>query len=240
MQIPAERIALIPNAVEESDAIPSNDVKAKLGLKPDQPLVVKVAAIDGTRDHATVLQAWKIVQEKWPGSLKPVLALAGPFGDTHAQCRQIVRDTGLDSTVRFLGMVQDASALIASSDLAVFSSKEPAMPNAVLECMIAGKPVVASDVAGVRDALGPDAGAVLVAPGDANAFADTIVALLGDTEKRRAIGEANRARARAEFSVGRLAENYLRIISDDLRNARTDQSNTIAAGESQVPRLSDG
>jgi glycosyltransferase involved in cell wall biosynthesis len=238
LQVPVERIVLIPNAVEEADTTPQMDMKTKLGLKPEQPLVVKVAAMDVSRDHETVLRAWKIVQDLWPGSEKPVLALAGTFGDTQGECRKIVHKEGLDSTVRFLGMIQNVSDLIASSDVAVFSTKTPAMSNAVLECMIAGKPVVASDVAGVRDTLGSYAGEVLVPPGDADAFARAIVALLQDVEKRKAIGEANRARAQSEFSIDRFAENYLRVVGEYLPRTGTGNSNAIAAPERQARHVS--
>ena len=215
MGIPRQRISLVPNAVEVPTVNSGTDWRAKLRLKPEQPLVVKIAAIEKTHDHATLLHAWKIVQEPWRGSTRPVLALAGFIGDAYADCRQIVRKAGLDSTVRFLGIIDDVPALIRASDFAVFSSHGEGMPNGVLECMAGGKAVVASDLPGVREALGPNAAEVLVSPGDAREFAREILDLLRDTEKRHGLGEANRARARTEFSVQRMVEQHLQVIQEN-------------------------
>jgi glycosyltransferase involved in cell wall biosynthesis len=217
MGIPRQRIFLVPNGVEETVMDRGTDWRTKLGLKPEQPLVVSVAVVDRTRDHATLLHAWKIVQDALPGNTRPVLALAGGFGDAYAECRQVVRKGGLDSTVRFLGMIHDVPALIQASDLAVFSSHGEGVPNGVLECMAGGKAVIASNLAGVRDALGPNAAEVLVSPGDADQFARKILDLLRDKEKRQALGEANRARVRSEFRVEDMAKRYFDIIQDDAR-----------------------
>jgi glycosyltransferase involved in cell wall biosynthesis len=227
MEVPSHRVFLVPNAVEVPIMDSGTDWRVRLRLKPEQPLVVKVAAVEKTHDHATLLHAWKIVQESWPGSTKPVLALAGSIGDAYADCRQIVRKAGLDSTVRFLGMIDDVPALIRASDLTVFSSHGQGMPNGVLECMAGGKAVIASDLPGVREALGPNAAEVLVSPGDANGFARKLLTLLGNKNSRDALGEANLARARAEFPVERMVEGVLQIVREVLSKpgARASEAN---------------
>lgn len=231
MHVPMDRIALIPNGVEEPEGKSLLDMKVKLGLEPEQLLVAKVAVIDATRDHATLLHAWKIVQEMWPQPQKPVLALAGSLGETQAECRQIVRKAGLQSTVHFLGAIPHVPALIASADLAVYSTKTDAMPNAVLECMIAGKSVVASDVPGLRDMLPPNVAEVLVPPCDSKAFARAILALLHDAEKRKAIGDSNRAWARARFPISQIADEYLRLMQGNWPAARLNPDATSGTAD---------
>jgi glycosyltransferase involved in cell wall biosynthesis len=86
----------------------------------------------------------------------------------------------------------------------------------VLECMAARKAIVASDLPGIRDALDANAGDCLVAPGNAEQFAHRLLAFLQDNGMREALGEANGARIRAEFSVQRKAERYQHIIQESL------------------------
>jgi glycosyltransferase involved in cell wall biosynthesis len=180
-------------------------------------LVVKVANLTNHRDHATLLRAWKIVQDRWPHEAKPVLALAGALGDSFREVQRIWREAALDSTVRFLGSVKEVSSLIEASDLTVFSSRKEGMPGSVLEYMAAGKAVVATDIPGIRDALGPSADEVLVPAGDPEKLASRILELLHDKRRRQALGEANKRRSLSEFTVSRMAESYLRVMEEHFR-----------------------
>jgi glycosyltransferase involved in cell wall biosynthesis len=230
MRTPRDRITLIPNGVEEPKLEHATDWRARLGLKLSQPLVLKVADVTRDRDHATLLRAWKIVQNSWPGGERPILALAGTLGDAYPEARRISREAGVESTIQFLGGVHEIGALIQASDLAVFSSRSEGMPNGVLECMAAGKAVIASDLPGIRDALGANADEVLASPGDPDRFAHLLMTLLRDKEKRDALGEANRARVLAEFTVDRMVERHLRLIQENLPKA-SRRAITITAGK---------
>ena len=158
MRVKREYLSFVPNGVEIPTIVPGTDWRAKLGLKPEQLLVVKVANVTNFKDHATLLRAWKIVQDEWQDGERPVLALAGYLtGDIYPECERITREAGMESTVRFLGGITDVPALLNACDMTAFSSRNEGMPNGVLECMAAGKAVVASDLPGIRDALGPGA-----------------------------------------------------------------------------------
>jgi glycosyltransferase involved in cell wall biosynthesis len=215
MRLPRERITFVANGVEEPGE-GAADWRAGLGLKRGQLLVVKVANLTSFKDHATLLRSWKRIQDSWQGPERPVLALAGYHGDRYDACRELVRAGGMDETVRFLGGVTDVAGLMRASDVAVFSSRKEGMPNGVLECMAAGKPVIATDLPGVRDALGPDAAASLCAPEDSDELAAKLLDVLRDSKARERRGAANLARIRNEFSVERMAARHLHVIQDCL------------------------
>jgi len=214
MNVARHRIAFVPNAVEMPVARSGTDWRKNLRCGQDQPLVVKIANITGYKDHFTLLRAWKSVQDGWTETQRPVLALAGYHADTFEACRQFVVQTGLDSTVRFLGGISDTADLLHACDLTVFSSRKEGMPNAVLECMAAGKAVVSTDLPGVRDAMGPCSADALVPPGDPEALANSILAYLKDRQRREVLGRKNLQRIRDEFSVKRMTDGYLRAVRD--------------------------
>jgi glycosyltransferase involved in cell wall biosynthesis len=91
------------------------------------------------------------------------------------------------------------------------SSREDSFPLVVLEAMALGRPVVAFDVGSVADQLG-EAG-VVIAPGDTEAMADAVVALLDDRVKARELGEAAAARAREIHDVGGFRQGVRRIVA---------------------------
>ncbi len=220
LQVPRRRISFIPNGVEKPRIDPAINWRERLGLSASQAMVVKVATISTFKDHMTLLRAWKQVQDAWNNSERPVLALAGAFYETYEDCRRFVSGAGLESTVRFLGRVSEIPELLDASDIGAFSSPAEGMPNAVLECMAAGRAIVSTDLPGVRDALGPGAEGVVIPPGDAHSFARALLDLLGNSAKRRQLGELNRARIRAEFSVERMGSRYLDVIRSELAHSR--------------------
>lgn len=219
-RVPRESISLVPNGVEECNADGGN-WRARLNLSPAQLLVVKIANINHRKDHLTLLRAWKIVQDSSRGNDRPVLALAGHRGDAYDACAAFCAEAGLQSTVRFIGSIPDVPSLIAASDLTAFCSLAEGMPNGVLECMAAGKAIIASDLPGVRDALGPDADEVIVPLRDGERFAKLLCELLESEEKRRELGARNLRRVRAEFSVRRMASQYLDVVEGELRRSKT-------------------
>jgi glycosyltransferase involved in cell wall biosynthesis len=215
LRVPRRRISFVPNGVEEPVLNPGIDWRTRMGVTRSQPLVVKVATISTFKDHMTLLRAWKQVQDAWDGE-RPVLALAGAFYETYEECRRFVSAAGLESTVRFLGRVTEVPELLEASDMGAFSSPAEGMPNSVLECMMAGRAIVATDLPGVRDALGPGADGVVVPPGDPDAFSRALLDLLRNPAKRQQLGQQNRARIRSEFSVERMAGRYLEMIRAEL------------------------
>lgn len=218
MGVACERISLIPNGVEVPGGGRTTDWRSRLRLRPGEPLVVKIANVGEPKDHATLLRAWAIVQQNWTGKEKPFLALAGArcHDPAYQECRRIILECGLDASVRFLDSVTEIGQLIGACDLAVFSSRHEGMPNTVLEYMVCGKAVAATDLPGIRDAIGPGASDVVAPPGDPERFAGKILDLLGNRESRMALGEANRVRALTEFTVERMADRYLQVIQENL------------------------
>jgi glycosyltransferase involved in cell wall biosynthesis len=228
MRVPLQRISFIPNGVEFPEPDPAANWRTTLGLAPSQLLVVKVANVTVFKDHATLLRAWRIVQDQWTGEQGPMLALPGYLAaDTYGQCHKIMQQLHLEPYVRFLGPIVGVGSLLHACDLTVFSSPKEGMPNGVLECMAAGKAIVASDLPGIRDALGPNAlDGVLVPPGDANGFAHALLRLLPDKAGRDSLGQANLARIQTEFSVERMTERYLEMIQEAWRplSSKTQRS----------------
>jgi glycosyltransferase involved in cell wall biosynthesis len=90
---------------------------------------------------------------------------------------------------------------------------------ALLEAMLCARPVVASSVSAIPEIVVDGETGTLVAPDDPEALARAASALLGDPERARALGEAGRARAEAEFSVARMAERTAAVYDEALASA---------------------
>jgi glycosyltransferase involved in cell wall biosynthesis len=125
-----------------------------------------------------------------------VVLVAGRTGRASAALgRQLASLGPAAASVRFLGHRDDVGDLLAAADCFVLPSRREGLPGAVLEAMAAGVPVVASDLATVREAVTPGE-AWLVPPGDPGVLAAALATVAGD-----AAGAAIRvAAARRRFA----------------------------------------
>jgi glycosyltransferase involved in cell wall biosynthesis len=125
---------------------------------------------------------------------------------------------GIADRVTFAGYVpqQETPPLYRTADVFALSSDFDNSPNAVLEAMACGLPVVATDVGGVREFVTDGAGGLVVPPRDAVALATALETHLVSPERARADGLRNRERAVSEFSwrvsAQRLLDVYRRAI----------------------------
>lgn len=183
--------------------------------------VVCVANGRPVKDHKTLLRAWSQVQREWNSSeSRPHLVLAGCFDEDPAytaEVRALANAEEMGGTVEFAGTADDVQIMLRDAGMGVLNSQSEGMPNAVLEYMAAGLPVVATDLPGVRQALGGDSAPGLVPVGDADALAGRLLELLRAPALREAQGRRNRERAEKEFSAGAMANQTWTVIREALQ-----------------------
>ena len=83
----------------------------------------------------------------------------------------------------------------------------------ILEAMAAGKPIVATEIGGVPEAVQNDTTGILVPVGDAQAFAAALVRLAGDPELAARMGQAGRELYRTHFSFERMIDEYADVLN---------------------------
>jgi glycosyltransferase involved in cell wall biosynthesis len=165
-------------------------------------VVAWAGRIDPLKDVETLLRAAARVHAAAPDV---TFDLAGgvPSGDEAyaARCSRLQQELDLGDAVHFLGHRPDAVDVLAQADLVVLTSVSEGFPFVTLEAMAHGRPIVATDVGGMREQLG-EAG-VLVPPGDADALAEAVIGLLDDRERRAHLSAEAARRAREAFSLAR-------------------------------------
>ena len=113
------------------------------------------------------------------------------------------KSLGLEDTVTFVGMQSNIAEILALFDVFAFTSLWEGTPNALLEAMAAGVPVVATDVGDVR-AIVADAGSGIIADGDPEAFSKGIAQMLSNKQSREEMGAAGSRYVRTNFTMERL------------------------------------
>lgn len=206
------------------DLAPSQKTRAKwreeLGILEDTTVATMVANFRPQKDHPTLLRAWKrILETKIHKQTQPHLLLAGAPQQSYAAVYQLANSLGLLDSVIFLGQVNDVAGLLAASDIGVLTTAHEGLPNAVIEYMASGLPVVATDLPGNREALGDDPQQPFCKLGNHDSLASQLRVLLYDPDLRQKLGFRNRQRALEEFSIDGMCEKMVGIVSD-LLNSR--------------------
>jgi glycosyltransferase involved in cell wall biosynthesis len=139
-----------------------------------------------------------------------VLLLAGRDGNRTSALRYQATRLGLDANVRFLGARDDIPDLMVAADVFALPSRWEGLPGAVIEAMALETPVVATDLPGVREVLGPELLRGWVVPiGDASALASRIMATTADPAGTASWTAAARSRFLRRFTTRRIASEMV-------------------------------
>ena len=207
-----EKIHVIYNGVDvDRFAGAQQDREGLLGsLRSGSKLIAVVANMySRVKGHACLIEAAGIVCRAVPSAK---FVLIGD-GTERPKLEQQVREAGLEENFLFLGCRQDVPELLACCDLSVLASEAEAMPNAVLESMAAGLPVVATRVGGTPEVIVDGVNGLLVPPRNPPALADAILRALQDADLARRLSRAAQARMRAHFSYDRLIAQLEQLYS---------------------------
>lgn len=211
----------IPNGVDAAAFRPGLDggaVRRRHGVPEDAPLALFVGVLDRAhhfKGAGPLLRAFAALAH--PAA---VLMLVGD-GDLRAAFEAEAAALGVGGRVRFVGRVANGELppYYAAADVAVLPTAPPESFGMVLiEAMACGRPVIASNLPGVRTVVRDGVDGLLVAPGDQADLAAKLEALLGDRAAGRAMGARGRARVEATYAwdaiVPRLEAVYEEVVRD--------------------------
>ena len=186
---------------------PSERAGARAELGVSTPVVLAVGRLEPQKDLVTFVDAVASVATRH----EDVVALvAGRDGNDGPRVRACIDERGLGDRVQLLGHRSDVPALLGAADCFVLTSRYEGTAGVVIEAMLGGVPVVASDLPGVREVTDGGAHARLVPAGDAPAFAEAIEAALTEGRDHGRVGLA-RAWAEERFTMAGAAGGLLAI-----------------------------
>lgn len=201
MGVRRERIHVVHNAIAAGWG--RGLEKPDLNIPAGRKVVLIVGRLSREKDHLTLLDAIRTLPE-------PVHLVIVGEGPERARIEDRIRAAGRQEYVTMVGQVPTAEPYYALADIAVLSSLSEGSPNALLEAMSAGVPVVATSVGGIPEIVTHEENAILVPPADREAMAAAIGRVLrgeGTAMARRA-RELVETRHSPEARTRRICEIY--------------------------------
>jgi glycosyltransferase involved in cell wall biosynthesis len=201
-KLDVSKVVYIHNAVNVRRFSPDGEVSQRLmSLKDGRKCVLYVGRVNEKKGVGDLIRAFEIVSNRQRDC---ILAVAGSGDRKYVEglVKEVSR-AGLDDRVYFLGPVpnREMPTLMRAADIIAYATREgEGIPRALLEGMACGKPVVATEVAGIPEAVIDGATGFVVKPCDITALADRLSTLLVDDSLRREMGLKARKHVEAEFN----------------------------------------
>ncbi len=200
-----ERLFLLPNVVDTSLFTPT------LRASDNQLTLLMVARLVRAKRVDRFLRLISAVKRRTKASVCGVVAGDGSLrGELELQANEL----GLDETVvRFLGRVNETSSLYGDASILIVTSDREGTPNAVLEAMACGVPVIATRVGGLGDLVSDGDTGYLLPAGDEDAMATVVLGLVDDRARLRQFGTRARAFVEQHHALELLPHHLRRLYS---------------------------
>jgi glycosyltransferase involved in cell wall biosynthesis len=204
--VPARKASVLTNGIDLAEFAPSAErralIRAQMGVR-EEYIWLAAGRIVPAKDFPNLLRAFARVRGEIPEARLWIAGEALGAGSEAIQAQA----AELGTSVRWLGLRRDMPELLDAADGFVLASAWEGMPLVVGEAMAMEKPVVATDVGGVRELVG-EAGVILPAKSP-EALAEAMLEMMRSTpEARGALGRAARERIAARFSIDAKADEW--------------------------------
>ena len=170
--------------------------------------LIMVSRFATSKDQETVIKAMKYIDKK------ATLRFVGD-GENRAYCEKITEKLGLSNRIQFLGARSDVAELISSAYIGIQSSKWEGFGLTAVEIMACGKPIVASDVDGLKQVV--EGAGVIFKCGNENELAATVNHLLNDNDYYQKVSERCSLRA-LEYDISVMSKKYLDVYTEQFSN----------------------
>lgn len=195
-------------AIFHPDPAVRQRIRAEHGTAPDRVVVLAVSRLVRIKGYGELAAAMRSVPdaELWVVGER----LESDRGD---DMLALLREAGFGDRLRLLGYRHDVAAILAAADIFVLPSYFEGLPMSIIEAMLTGLPVIASDIDGPREQVVPEQTGLLVPPREAEPLAGALARLVADAGLRTAMGRAGRERALEHFDEAKVVARTVALLT---------------------------
>ncbi|MEO1261867.1 MAG: glycosyltransferase family 4 protein [Bacteroidota bacterium] len=185
----------------------ATDLRSEFGILPSTKIVVNLAAIAPHKDYFTFVDTAEILINK---GVDVHFLLIGGDGGEASMIDRYIRKKKLENKMNLTGHRKDVTNILKQSDLMLFTSKTEGLGGATLDALLAGTPVVSTEVGGVMEIIENGVTGLTAPVGDAKKLADQVIQLLADNELQNKLIKNGKEKTKY-FSREENAEKILKV-----------------------------
>lgn len=199
-------------------------VRAELGYGPDDILLVHMGTVCKRKGQLVTSNAFsRLVRDVDPGDNKQfkLLMVGARYIRQHEieyieSCKQVLEESGALEATTILDVKKNVLPFYLSADIVLCPSLNEVLPLVICEAMAFERPVIATSIDGIPEAVTDGAEGLLIEPDNPDALFDAISTLATDADMRQAMGQAGRRRVLDQFSFSTMSKHYREAIAVDI------------------------
>lgn len=215
---PGETIRVVPNAVDFERFETARELFERENRVRDVSdggvfRVGSVGSLSEVKGHDVFVRAAALVASRMERACEFIIVGDEATGSNveGARIEKLIRELGLEGSVRIITGCEDVARVLPGFDLFVSASRSEAFGLAMVEAMACGVPVIATSTEGALEIIDDGATGLLVPIDDERAIADAVLALAHDPERRASLASRALASARERFSLTRMIDDTERV-----------------------------
>jgi len=218
MGISEEKIAIIPNGIDLSEYAnlpPKRQFKKKFNIPEDKRIALYLGRIHKIKGIDLLVKAYAYLTKKM-NFKDVVLVIAGPDDGYLSEVKSLVQSLGVSSSVLFTGPLYGRDKLEAyvDSDVYVLPSRYETFPTGLLEAYACGKPVIASNVGGLKELVINGETGLLFEAGNVEQLADRLLYLLNHDEESKDMGKKARRFVEERYSIEKVITKLEKVYEE--------------------------
>lgn len=179
----------------------------------DKTIVGIIARLDKVKDHETFIRAAEILIKR----KKNIIFLIAGDGNDEKRLMALVEELGLQDYIHFLGFVKDQYSFLNAIDINTLTSLSESFPYAILEGALMKKPIISTDVGGLRQLVDQGENGYLVDVGDVEDLANRIDEISLDKNRIKEMGEKLYKKVEEKFSSDTMAREHVKIYEEIIK-----------------------
>jgi glycosyltransferase involved in cell wall biosynthesis len=185
--------------------------KEEMGIS-NKLVLSSIGRLHPQKDFLTLLRALRIFIKRFSGA-KIILLIVGD-GPLRGFLEKAAKELSIENYVSFLGFRKDVPRLMNASDVIILSTNWEGLPLVPLEAGASKKPIIASDVEGIRETIIDKKTGLLFKPGSSGDLAEKIIILYQSRELLERMGEENYKNVLRNFNLRLMLENYKSLYNE--------------------------
>ncbi len=208
-----EKVFTVQNGIDISAFV--KETKSNLQKKLAKKVVGTIGSLSSQKNQILFLDMAKIVIESF-NRMDLIFLIVGE-GPLRFKLEKYSEDLGISNHVVFTGESDDIPNILKNIDVFVLTSLYEGMANVIMEAMLSGLPIVATDVGGNSELIIEDVTGFLCPSNDAKSLSDKVITLLNDEMKTKSMGQLGKMRILKEFNLERMIREtediYIRFLN---------------------------
>jgi len=218
MGVPEEKLAIIPNGINLSEYAklpPKGNFKKKFNIPEEKKIILYLGRIHRIKGVDFLIKAYAYLKNEM-NYKNAVLVIAGPDDGYLKEAQGIANSLGISKNVLFTGQLygRDKLEVYVDSEFYVLPSRYETFPMAALEAYACGKPIIASNVGGLRELVVNGETGLLIDVGDIDQLAKAIHSLLNNEAEVEKMGSKGMQYVKSNFSIEKVVERLEKVYEE--------------------------